>query len=81
METKQFTQQDLDDLLTYVKHLEGQVEELKATSITLVQQRNAAMGKLKEITQRIHKPMVESRTLDAEFNLVNPEQYKVIDKF
>lgn len=81
METTEFTQKDLDDLLTYVKHLEGQVEDLKATSITLVQQRNAAMGKLKEITSMIHKPIVESRTLDAEYNLVNPEQYKVIDKF
>ncbi len=81
METQQFTQRDLDDLLTYVKHLEGQVEELKATSITLVQQRNAAMGKLKQITSHLHKPIVESRTLDAEYNLVNPEQYKVIDKF
>lgn len=81
METKQFTQQDLDDLLTYVKHLEGQVEDLKATSITLVQQRNAAMGKLKEITSMIHKPIAESRTLDADYDLVNPEQYKVINKF
>jgi hypothetical protein len=81
METQQFTQKDLDDLLSYIKHLEGQVEELKATSITLVQQRNAAMGKLKEITSRLHKPLVESSTLDAEYNLVNPEQYQVINQF
>jgi hypothetical protein len=77
----EFTQKDLDDLLTYVKHLEGQVEDLKATAIAVVQQRNQAMAKLKEITNRMGTPLVESRTLDADFDLVNPEQYKVINKF
>ena len=81
MEEREFTQKDLDDLLSYVKHLEGQVEDLKATSITVVQQRNAAMGKLKEITSRLHKPLVESATLDVDYDTINPEQYKVIDKF
>jgi transglutaminase/protease-like cytokinesis protein 3 len=78
---QQFTQKDLDDLLTYVKHLEGQVEDLKATSITLVQQRNAAMGKLKEITSKLHKPLMESATLDVDFTLENPEQYRQINQF
>jgi hypothetical protein len=77
----EFTQKDLDDLLTYVKHLEGQVEDLKATAMAVVQQRNQAMAKLKEITNRMGTPLVESRTLDADFDLVNPEQYKVINKF
>jgi hypothetical protein len=78
---EQFTQKDLDDLLTYVKHLEGQVEELKATAITVVQQRNAAMSKLKEITSRLHKPLIESATLDVDYDTINPEQYKQINQF
>jgi DNA repair ATPase RecN len=78
---EQFTQKDLDDLLSYIKHLEGQVEELKATAITLVQQRNAAMGKLKEITSKLHKPLMESATLDIDFTLENPEQYRQINQF
>jgi hypothetical protein len=78
---QQFTQKDLDDLLSYIKHLEGQVEDLKATAITVVQQRNAAMGKLKEITSRLHKPLVESATLDVDYDTVNPEQYRQINQF
>jgi hypothetical protein len=78
---QEFTQKDLDDLLTYVKHLEGQVEELKATAITVVQQRNAAMSKLKEITSKLHKPLVESATLDVDYDTVNPEQYRQINQF
>jgi sugar-specific transcriptional regulator TrmB len=78
---EQFTQKDLDDLLSYIKHLEGQVEDLKATAITVVQQRNAAMGKLKEITSRLHKPLIESATLDVDFTLENPEQYRQINQF
>jgi sugar-specific transcriptional regulator TrmB len=78
---EQFTQKDLDDLLSYIKHLEGQVEDLKATAITVVQQRNAAMSKLKEITSRLHKPLVESATLDVDYSLENPEQYKEVKQF
>jgi len=78
---EQFTQKDLDDLLSYIKHLEGQVEDLKATAMTLVQQRNAAMGKLKEITSRLHKPLMESATLDVDYSLENPEQYRQINQF
>lgn len=78
---QQFTQKDLDDLLSYIKHLEGQVEDLKATAITVVQQRNAAMGKLKEITSRLHKPLIESATLDVDYSLENPEQYKEVKQF
>jgi sugar-specific transcriptional regulator TrmB len=78
---EQFTQKDLDDLLSYIKHLEGQVEDLKATAITVVQQRNAAMGKLKEITSKLHKPLMESATLDIDFTLENPEQYRQINQF
>jgi sugar-specific transcriptional regulator TrmB len=78
---QQFTQKDLDELLSYVKHLEGQVEDLKATAITVVQQRNAAMSKLKEITSRLHKPLVESATLDVDFTLENPEQYREVKQF
>jgi sugar-specific transcriptional regulator TrmB len=78
---QQFTQKDLDELLTYVKHLEGQVEDLKATAITVVQQRNAAMSKLKEITSRLHKPLVESATLDVDYSLENPEQYREVKQF
>jgi chaperonin cofactor prefoldin len=78
---QQFTQKDLDDLLSYIKHLEGQVEDLKATSMTLVQQRNAAMGKLKEITSKLHKPLMESATLDVDYSLENPEQYRQINQF
>jgi transglutaminase/protease-like cytokinesis protein 3 len=78
---QEFTQKDLDDLLSYIKHLEGQVEELKATAITVVQQRNAAMGKLKEITSKLHKPLVESATLDVDYSLENPEQYKEVKQF
>jgi sugar-specific transcriptional regulator TrmB len=78
---EQFTQKDLDDLLSYVKHLEGQVEDLKATAITVVQQRNAAMSKLKEITSRLHKPLIESATLDVDFSLENPEQYREVKQF
>ena len=78
---QEFTQKDLDDLLSYIKHLEGQVEELKATAITVVQQRNAAMGKLKEITSKLHKPLVESATLDVDYDTVNPEQYRQINQF
>jgi sugar-specific transcriptional regulator TrmB len=78
---QQFTQKDLDDLLSYIKHLEGQVEDLKATAITVVQQRNAAMSKLKEITSRLHKPLVESATLDVDYSLENPEQYREVKQF
>jgi hypothetical protein len=78
---QQFTQKDLDELLSYVKHLEGQVEDLKATAITVVQQRNAAMSKLKEITSRLHKPLIESSTLDVDFTLENPEQYREVKQF
>jgi sugar-specific transcriptional regulator TrmB len=78
---EQFTQKDLDDLLSYVKHLEGQVEDLKATAITVVQQRNAAMSKLKEITSRLHKPLVESATLDVDYDTINPEQYREVKQF
>jgi sugar-specific transcriptional regulator TrmB len=78
---EQFTQKDLDDLLSYIKHLEGQVEDLKATAITVVQQRNAAMGKLKEITSRLHKPLIESATLDVDYDTINPEQYREVKQF
>ena len=78
---EQFTQKDLDDLLSYIKHLEGQVEDLKATAMTLVQQRNAAMSKLKEITSKLHKPLMESATLDVDYSLENPEQYRQINQF
>lgn len=77
----EFGQKELDDMLSYIKYLEGQVEELKATAITVVQQRNAAMGKLKQITSQLHKPLVESSTLDVDFDMVNPEQYKEITQF
>jgi chaperonin cofactor prefoldin len=78
---QEFGQKELDELLNYVKHLEGQVEDLKATAMTLVQQRNAAMSKLKEITSKLHKPLIESSTLDVDFTLENPEQYKQIIQF
>jgi sugar-specific transcriptional regulator TrmB len=78
---QQFTQKDLDDLLSYIKHLEGQVEDLKATAITVVQQRNAAMGKLKEITSKLHKPLIESATLDVDYDTINPEQYREVKQF
>jgi sugar-specific transcriptional regulator TrmB len=78
---EQFTQKDLDDLLSYVKHLEGQVEDLKATAITVVQQRNAAMSKLKEITSKLHKPLIESATLDVDYDTINPEQYREVKQF
>jgi chaperonin cofactor prefoldin len=78
---QEFTQKDLDDLLSYIKHLEGQVEDLKATSMTLVQQRNAAMGKLKEITSKLHKPLMESATLDVDYDTINPEQYREVKQF
>lgn len=73
----EFGQEQLDELLNYIGYLEGQVDELKSTMIAVVQQRNAAMGKLKEITNRIHTPIVESRTVDTEFDLINPEQWGV----
>lgn len=78
---EQFTQKDLDDLLSYIKHLEGQVEDLKATAITVVQQRNAAMGKLKEITSKLYKPVIGSSTLDIDYSLENPEQYREVKQF
>jgi sugar-specific transcriptional regulator TrmB len=78
---EQFGQKELDELLNYVKHLEGQVEDLKATAITVVQQRNAAMSKLKEITSKLHKPLIESATLDVDYDTINPEQYKQINQF
>lgn len=81
MEERTLTQKDLDDLLSYITHLEAQVEELKATGIAVVQQRNAAMSKLKQITSQLHKPLSESAVVDIDYDFVNPEQYKVINQF
>lgn len=74
---KQLTQQDLDSILSYVKHLEGQVGELKTTLITVVQQRNSAMNKLKELGNQWSGRVVESRTMDIDYEIEHQqmEQY------
>ena len=63
----EFGQNELDELLKYIQHLENENQQLKATAITLQQQRNSALRKYKELNERVHKPLVESKTEDIDF--------------
>lgn len=62
-----FTQKDLDELLKYIQHLEEENKTLKAMGITLTEQRNSALRKLKSANLQ---PEVRVRTVDTDFEII-----------
>jgi hypothetical protein len=64
----EFTQKDLDELLKYIQHLEEENRGLKAMGITLTEQRNSALRKLKSGNEQ-HKE-VRVKTVDTDFEII-----------
>ncbi len=63
----EFGQKDLDELLKYIQHLEEENRGLKAMGITLTEQRNSALRKLKSYNQQ---PEVRVKTVDTDFEII-----------
>lgn len=63
----EFGQKDLDELLKYIQHLEEENKTLKAMGITLTEQRNSALRKLKSYNEQ---PEVRVKTVDTDFEII-----------
>jgi hypothetical protein len=64
----------------YIQHLEEQLEGAKTTGIALVGQRNILQKKVEQLTFMLQRGVRETpvnTVMDTEYDLVNPEQYRI----
>lgn len=74
------TKEDFMEMARYIQHLEEQLEGAKSTGIALVGQRNILQKKVEQLTFMLQKGVREQPVnvvLDTEYDLVNPEQYRI----
>ena len=74
------TREDFMEMARYIQHLEEQLEGAKSTGIALVGQRNILQKKVEQLTFMLQKGVREQPVnviLDTEYDLVNPEQYRI----
>ena len=74
------TREDFMEMARYIQHLEEQLEGAKSTGIALVGQRNILQKKVEQLTFMLQKGVGEQPVnviLDTEYDLVNPEQYRI----
>jgi hypothetical protein len=74
------TREDFMEMARYIQHLEEQLEGAKTTGIALVGQRNILQKKVEQLTFMLQRGVRETpvnTVLDTEYDLVNPEQYRI----
>ena len=74
------TKEDFMEMARYIQHLEEQLEGAKSTGIALVGQRNILQKKVEQLTFMLQRGVREQPVnvvLDTEYDLVNPEQYRI----
>jgi hypothetical protein len=62
----EFGQEQLDELLKYIQHLEEENKTLKAMGITLTEQRNSALRKLKRSNDGVKEHRFKTVDIDFE---------------
>jgi hypothetical protein len=74
------TREDFMEMARYIQHLEEQLEGAKTTGIALVGQRNILQKKVEQLTFMLQRGVREQPVnvvLDTEYDLINPEQYRI----
>jgi hypothetical protein len=74
------TREDFMEMARYIQHLEEQLEGAKTTGIALVGQRNILQKKVEQLTFMLQRGVRETpvnTVIDTDFDLVNPEQYRI----
>jgi hypothetical protein len=77
------TREDFMEMARYIQHLEEQLEGAKTTGIALVGQRNILQKKVEQMAFTIRQmqlgvnEVVTNTVIDTDFDLVNPEQYRI----
>jgi hypothetical protein len=74
------TKEDFMEMARYIQHLEEQLEGAKTTGIALVGQRNVLQKKVDQLTFMLQRGVREQPVnvvLDTDYDLVNPEQYRI----
>jgi hypothetical protein len=74
------TKEDFMEMARYIQHLEEQLEGAKTTGIALVGQRNILQKKVEQLTFMLQRGVRETpvnTVIDTDFDLVNPEQYRI----
>jgi hypothetical protein len=74
------TREDFMEMAHYIQHLEEQLEGAKTTGIALVGQRNILQKKVEQLTFMLQRGVRETpvnTVLDTDYDLVNPEQYRI----
>ena len=74
------TREDFMEMARYIQHLEEQLEGAKTTGIALVGQRNVLQKKVDQLTFMLQRGVREQPVnvvLDTDYDLVNPEQYRI----
>jgi hypothetical protein len=71
------------EMARYIQHLEEQLEGAKTTGIALVGQRNVLQKKVEQMAFTIRQmqmgvnEVVTNTVIDTDYDLVNPEQYRI----
>jgi hypothetical protein len=74
------TKEDFMEMARYIQHLEEQLEGAKTTGIALVGQRNILQKKVEQLTFMLQRGVRETpvnTVMDTDYDLVNPEQYRI----
>jgi hypothetical protein len=77
------TREDFMEMARYIQHLEEQLEGAKTTGIALVGQRNVLQKKVEQMAFTIRQmqmgvnEVVTNTVIDTDYDLVNPEQYRI----
>jgi hypothetical protein len=74
------TREDFMEMARYIQHLEEQLEGAKSTGIALVGQRNILQKKVEQLTFMLQRGVRETpvnTVMDTDYDLVNPEQYRI----
>jgi hypothetical protein len=74
------TKEDFMEMARYIQHLEEQLEGAKTTGIALVGQRNILQKKVEQLTFMLQRGVRETpvnTVIDTDYDLVNPEQYRI----
>ena len=74
------TKEDFMQMAHYIQHLEEQLEGAKTTGIALVGQRNILQKKVEQLTFMLQRGVRETpvnTVMDTDYDLVNPEQYRI----
>jgi hypothetical protein len=74
------SKEDFMEMARYIQHLEEQLEGAKTTGIALVGQRNILQKKVEQLTFMLQRGVRETpvnTVMDTDYDLVNPEQYRI----